>query len=168
MQSQFLSTLLHACPLPCLTFACSCWCICTLSTLLVQVQTLYCIDLETVMLRQDVHCASAAGEYSKVPEVTVQHPPRLFCLSDAVTGGKGVATEEILHFAQSDLSTGDVMLLDTFAEVCSGLWCGFGLVHQVMCPLLELELQGHITRVVQLRQAASAQLDQPLLLYDSE
>lgn len=58
-----------------------------------------------------------AAEYSKVPEVTLQHPPRLFCLSDAVTGGKGVATEEILHFAQSDLSTGDVMLLDTYAEV---------------------------------------------------
>lgn len=54
-----------------------------------------------------------------MPEVTIQHPPRLFCLSDAVTGGKGVATEEILHFAQSDLSSADVMLLDTFAEVGS-------------------------------------------------
>lgn len=64
-----------------------------------------------------------AGEYAKVPEVTVQHPPRLFCLSDAVTGGKGIATEEILHFAQSDLSTGDVMLLDTYAEVWLKLLC---------------------------------------------
>eukprot|EP00892_Ulva_mutabilis_P012906 jgi/Ulvmu1/9989/UM059_0038.1 len=62
------------------------------------------------------------GEYSKVPDVTIQHPPRLFCLSDAVTGGKGVGTEEILHFAQSDLASGDVMLLDTFAEIF--VWIG--------------------------------------------
>ena len=63
-----------------------------------------------------------AGDYPKIPAVAVQHPPRLFCISDTLSGGQAVAAEEVLGFAQSDLLSGEVMLLDTFAEVF--LWIG--------------------------------------------
>ena len=52
----------------------------------------------------------------------MQHPPRLFCISDTLSGGQEVASEEVLSFAQSDLLSSEVMLLDTFSEVF--LWIG--------------------------------------------
>jgi Gelsolin repeat len=57
-----------------------------------------------------------------VPDVPAQHAPRLFALSDAVTGGAGVAAEEVPNFAQSDLLSEDVFLLDAGGTVY--LWLG--------------------------------------------
>jgi hypothetical protein len=65
-----------------------------------------------------------AGDYCKAPVVDAQQPPRLFVLNDAVTGGKGVGGEEILHFAQSDLLSEDVALLDSGNAVF--VWIGKG------------------------------------------
>lgn len=65
-----------------------------------------------------------AGEYSTVAAVTATHPARLFVLCDAVTAGSGVAAEELHNFAQSDLTSEDVMLLDTGASLF--IWLGTG------------------------------------------
>jgi hypothetical protein len=64
----------------------------------------------------------ATGEYARVASVVAHLPPRLFALTDAVTGGLGVAAEEVPNYAQSDLISSDVMLLDTGASIY--LWLG--------------------------------------------
>eukprot|EP01024_Parvocaulis_polyphysoides_P040084 TRINITY_DN3640_c0_g4_i2.p1 TRINITY_DN3640_c0_g4~~TRINITY_DN3640_c0_g4_i2.p1 ORF type:complete len:918 (-),score=215.37 TRINITY_DN3640_c0_g4_i2:1688-4390(-) len=47
---------------------------------------------------------------------------RLFQISDASVGGRGISVEEIFDFSQQDLNSHDVMMLDTYYEVF--LWMG--------------------------------------------
>jgi Gelsolin repeat len=50
--------------------------------------------------------------------------PRLYALSDAAAGAEGIRADEVPNFAQSDLVSDDVMLLDTGTDVF--VWLGTG------------------------------------------
>jgi hypothetical protein len=65
--------------------------------------------------------AGSAGEDAASPPVKVQRP-RLFCFRSQGAGSQDLATEEVLRFAQSDLFSTEVMLLDTPEELF--LWIG--------------------------------------------
>lgn len=62
-------------------------------------------------------------EYPTVGDLAPVHEiPRLFQISDSVTGGRGISVTEILEFDQEDLEDDDVMLLDTHKEIY--IWIG--------------------------------------------
>ena len=59
------------------------------------------------------------GEYPDVGDLPPPtQPARLFQINDSATGGHGVNVEEIFDFDQEDLCDDDIMLLDSYNEVC--------------------------------------------------
>eukprot|EP00210_Caulerpa_lentillifera_P006663 g6366.t1 len=63
------------------------------------------------------------GEYPTVGEIAPpEQLPRLFQISDSVTGGRGITVSEIHEFDQEDLDDDDVMLLDTYKGLY--IWIG--------------------------------------------
>lgn len=70
----------------------------------------------------DLWCTLTPGnkDYPRVGDLgPPECPPRLFQITDATTGGTGVDVWEIFNFDQQDLDENDVMMLDTFREVCN-------------------------------------------------
>lgn len=49
-------------------------------------------------------------------------PPRMFLVTDALSGGQSLSIEYIPQYTQSDLEPTDVVILDTFSEVF--VWLG--------------------------------------------
>eukprot|EP01023_Acetabularia_acetabulum_P035871 TRINITY_DN3388_c0_g1_i10.p1 TRINITY_DN3388_c0_g1~~TRINITY_DN3388_c0_g1_i10.p1 ORF type:complete len:596 (+),score=158.97 TRINITY_DN3388_c0_g1_i10:132-1919(+) len=63
------------------------------------------------------------AEYAKFSKKDkAPRQPRLFQISDASVGGRGISVEEVYDFSQDDLETHDVMMLDAYYEVF--LWMG--------------------------------------------